>query len=139
MTTSPTLTELRHHALRHHLPTDEAALAATPTWVAGRVDRYAALAALGPVEVFTEPDPYQAATRRAVPANCWGQADWANARRLVYVDPAKCGTRAAAELVVAHEVGHLRWPTAGHTARFFRHVQTLLDTAEVTADLAVPC
>lgn len=129
MTPQPTLTEIRHNGLRHHLSDTDALLPATDTWVADRIHHYAHLAGVDPVEAFTDPGPYAAATGRRVSPNCWGQADWATTRRLVYVDPARCHTRAAAELVTAHEIGHLRWPKARHTCRFFRNVQTLLTAA----------
>ena len=124
----PTLTEIRHATLRHHLSECEALLPATAAWVVERVHHYAARARVDPVEAFTDPASYAARTGRRISPNCWGQADWATGRRLVYVDPTKCRTRAAAELVTAHEVGHLRWPRARHTGRFFEQVQRLLDT-----------
>ena len=124
----PTLTEIRHGTLRHHLTGSEAALVATVPWVVDRVHHYAALAGVAPVEAFTDAPSYAARTGRRISPNCWGQADWATGRRLVYVDPAKCRTRGAAELVTAHEIGHLRWPRARHTRRFFEQVQALLDT-----------
>ncbi len=140
MRTKPTLTESRHQALRHHLPGTEAEVPATDNWVLDRIALHAASAGVDPVEAFTDPAAYEAVTHRPVPANCWGQADWAGGRRLVYVDPAKCGNRATAELVAAHEVSHLRWPTTRHTTRFFQHVQALLDRSvdapQHDADLA---
>ena len=111
----PTLTEIRHGSLRHHLGDSEADLVATDTWVVGRIHHYAAIAGVAPVEAFTDPASYSSRTGRRISPNCWGQADWGSGR-LVYVDPARCRTRAAAELVTAHEIGHLRWPTARHTA-----------------------
>ena len=125
----PTLTEIRHGGLRHHL-NGTAAVLATDTWVVDRIHHYATLAGVDPVEAFTDPDGYAARTGRRISPHCWGQADWATGRRLVYVDPARCRTRAAAELVTAHEIGHLRWPAARHTPRFFDHVQALLDGQE---------
>ena len=124
----PTLTEIRHGTLRHHLTGSEAAVVATVSWVVDRVHHYAALAGVTPVEVFTDAASYAARTGRCISVNCWGQADWATGKRLVYVDPTKCRTRGAAELVTAHEIGHLRWPNARHTRRFFEQVQALLDT-----------
>ena len=138
----PTLTEIRHGTLRHHLTGSEAALVATGSWVVDRVHHYAALAGVAPVEVFTDAASYAARTGRRISPNCWGQADWATGRRLVYVDPAKCRTRGAAELVTAHEIGHLRWPAARHSTRFFHHVQALLDSGQarlcLTTRLLVP-
>lgn len=133
----PTLTEMRHGGLRHHLDADEAALPATRTWVVDRIHHYADLAGVEPIEAFTDPVGYAARTGRRISPHCWGQADWATGRRLVYVDPARCRTRAAAELVTAHEIGHLRWPAARHSTRFFHHVQTLLDGRERLCDAAV--
>lgn len=130
-------TEARHHALVHHLPADEATLPADAAWVTARIHRYALAAGVDPVVAFTDATGYGTATGRPVPSICWGQADWGTSRRLVYVDPAKCGTRAVAELVAAHEIGHLRWPTARHTLRFFRNVQSLLDSPERETQLAV--
>lgn len=122
-----TITEIRHGSLRHHLGATEAGLVATDTWVVDRIHHYAAIAGIAPVEAFTDPASYAARTRRRISPHCWGQADWATGRRLVYVDPARCRTRAAAELVTAHEIGHLRWPAARHSRRFFVHVQSLLN------------
>ena len=130
-----TITEIRHGSLRHHLGDTEADLVATDTWVVDRIHRYAAIAAISPVEAFTDPASYAARTGRRISPHCWGQADWATGRRLVYVDPARCRTRAAAELVTAHEIGHLRWPTARHSRRFFEHVQSLLN-AEAPSEAA---
>ncbi len=113
-----TLTEVRHGGLRHHLNDTDAATPATHTWVVDRIHHYAGLAGVDPVEAFTDPIGYTARTGRRVSPHCWGQADWATGRRLVYVDPARCRTRAAAELVTAHEIGHLRWPAARHSTRF---------------------
>ena len=126
----PTLTEIRHARLRHHLSDTDGSLAATDTWVVDRIHHYATLAGIAPVEAFTDPATYSARTGRRISPNCWGQADWATGRRLVYVDPARCATLAAAELVTAHEIGHLRWPTTRHSRRFFEHVQSLLDHQE---------
>ena len=125
-----TLTEIRHAGLRHHLADTEAATPATDAWVIDRIHHYADLAGVDPVEAFTDQVGYAARTGRRISPHCWGQADWAAGRRLVYVDPVRCRTRAAAELVTAHEIGHLRWPSARHTTRFFDHVQTLLDGQE---------
>ena len=126
----PTLTETRHGSLRHHLGDSETGLVATDTWVVDRIHYYAAIAGIAPVEAFTDPASYAARTGRRISPNCWGQADWATNRRLVYVDPARCRTRGAAELVTAHEIGHLCWPTARHSGRFFEQVQGLLDRAQ---------
>ena len=124
----PTITEIRHGSLSHHLGDAEADLVATDTWVVDRIHYYAALADVAPVEAFTDPASFAARTGRRISPYCWGQADWAAGRRLVYVDPARCRTRGAVELVTAHEIGHLRWPTARHSHRFFEHVQSLLNT-----------
>ena len=126
----PTLTEIRHGTLRHHLTRSEALLPATAAWVEGRVHHYAPLAGVDPVEAFTDAASYAARPGRRISVNCWGQADWATGRRLVYVDPIKCRTLGAAELVTAHEIGHLCWPTARHSGRFFEQVQALLDRAQ---------
>ncbi len=129
-------TEARHHALVHHLPADEATLPADAAWVTARIHRYALAVGVDPVVAFTDATGYGTATGRPVPPSCWGQADWGTSRRLVYVAPAKCGTRAVAELVTAHEIGHLRWPATRHSTRFFSHVQTLLDSQQRVCDIA---
>ena len=61
----------------------------------------------------------------------WGNADWSGCELLVYVDPLKCRTKGVAELVVAHEVGHLRWRSYRHRAVFFTRVQEFIDRASL--------
>lgn len=131
MSRQPTLTEVRHAALRHHLSATDALRPATDSWVVERDHHYAQAAGVDPVQAFNVPTAYATATGRRISPHCWGQADWATSRRLVYVDPARCRTRAAAELVTAHEIGHLRWPQARHSCLFFRNVQALLSSAAV--------
>ena len=57
-----------------------------------------------------------------------GMASWADAR-VIYVDPAKAANCGDLERVIAHELGHLRWPSLGHRAQFFERVQQILDHA----------
>ena len=71
----PTITEIRHGSLRHHMGDEEAGLVATDSWVVDRIHHYAAIAGVAPVEAFTCPASYGARTRRRISANCWGQAD----------------------------------------------------------------
>lgn len=55
MTPQPTLTEIRHSGLRHHLCDSEALRPATDAWVADRIHHYAHLAGVAPVAAFTDP------------------------------------------------------------------------------------
>ena len=48
MTSQPTLTEIRHAALRHHLSATDALLPATDSWVVERVHHYAKAAGVDP-------------------------------------------------------------------------------------------
>jgi hypothetical protein len=123
------VTEQRHFALRHRLRAEEATEAALGEWVAERIHHYAAVAGLGRVVAVLTAEEHQARSGRLVGPNTWGNADWSGSELLVYVDPAKCGTKGAAELVVAHEVGHLRWRSYRHRQVFFARVQALIDRA----------
>ncbi len=125
------LTQRRHFALCHRLDTAEAADVAQPSWVVGRIRHYAATAALGPVVAVVRAEEHEARTGRSVDPNTWGNADWSGSELLVYVDPLKCKTKGVAELVVAHEVGHLRWRSYRHRAVFFVRVQELIDRASL--------
>lgn len=125
------LTQGRHFALRHRLGATEAAEVAEPFWVADRIRHYAAAAGLGAVTAVVTAQEHEAHTGRPVDPNTWGNADWSGPELLVYVDPHKCRTKGAAELVVAHEVGHLRWRSYRHRAVFFTRVQELLDRASL--------
>ncbi len=123
------LTQRRHFGLRHRLGATEAAEVAEPFWVADRIRHYAAVAKLGPVAAVVSAQEHEARTGRTVGPNTWGNADWSGPELLVYVDPFKCRTKGVAELVVAHEVGHLRWRSYRHRAVFFTRVQQLIDRA----------
>lgn len=125
------LTQRRHFALRHRLDAAEAAEAAEPFWVADRIRHYAAVARLGPVAALVSAQEHEARTGRTVGPNTWGNADWSGPELLVYVDPSKCRTKGVAELVVAHEVGHLRWRSYRHRVVFFTRVQELIDRASL--------
>ncbi len=120
------VTTRRHFALRHRLGPAEAREPATPAWVTERIHHYAAAVGVA-VSVLIDVDEYQARTGRRVSERCWGDADWAGAERLVYVDPSKCATKGRAELVIAHEVGHHAWRSYRHRVVFWARVQALLD------------
>lgn len=118
----------RHFALRHRLGTEEAAKPATRAWVSERIHRYAEVAGVGAVAAVTTAAAYQALSGRPVVEGMWGEANWSCGERpVVYVDPAKAGTRAQAELVVAHEVAHVRWRSYGHRTVLFERCQQLID------------
>lgn len=125
------LTQRRHFALCHRLGAAEAAEAAAPAWVADRIRHYAAAATLGPVVPVLSAEDHEARTGRVVDPLTWGNADWSGPELLVYVDPRKCRTKGVAELVVAHEVGHLRWRSYRHRQIFFTRVQELIDRASI--------
>ena len=121
-------TTARHYALRHHLPAAIGDLAATATWAHARAATHLRTAGLDPatVTITTSPVAFTAATGIELGPADHGMASWAD-RRVLYVDPAKARTYGELELLVAHEVGHLRWPGLGHRLRFFERVQQLLD------------
>lgn len=121
----------RHFALRHHLGPVEADAAAAP-WVRQRIRRYAAAAGLEVVAAVTCPAEHESRTGRPVGPHTWGDG-WAGPELVVYVDPARCATKGMAELVVAHDVGHLRWRSYGHRRVFFTRVQDLIDQVAATA------
>lgn len=134
------ITQQRHFALRHRLDAEEASAPASDHWVAERIHHYAAVAHVGPVVALVRAEEHQARSGRPVDPFTWGNADWSGSELLVYVDPAKCGTKGAAELVVAHEVGHLRWRSYRHREVFFTRVQDLIDQAnEHPSGPRVPC
>lgn len=123
-------TQARHFALTHHLPAGVAAEPASARWVRQRARRYAAAAGVELHTVTTSPDRYTALTGIPVGPDDWGKASWAAGRHIVYIQP-HCGggTKGGVELVVAHEISHLRWPSYGHRTVFFDRVQRLVDTA----------
>jgi hypothetical protein len=130
----------RHFALRHRLADPVASAPATAAWIRKRVDRYSEIAGLASLTVVCDPDRYYELTGRPVDPTMWGDADFP--QRLVYVDPLRCATAAAAELVVVHEVAHHRWPSYRHRTVFFARCQQLLDhpgsTARSTYRLLTP-
>lgn len=118
----------RHFALCHRLSTAEAVQPATAAWVVARIHRYAGVAGVAPVVATTSGPEYQAFSGRPVGPDMWGEANWAcGGCPVVYVDPAKARTRGAAELVVAHEVAHVRWRSYGHRRVLFDRCQALID------------
>lgn len=125
------VTTARHYALRHRLSDPIAAASATEPWVRQRVAALAIAAGLDThaITVTTTPEAFTAATGINVGPADHGMASWADAR-VIYVDPTKAGTRGDLERVIAHELGHLRWPSLGHRAQFFERVQRLLDHAD---------
>lgn len=124
------VTTARHYALRHHLDDSQASAPATERWARHRVATLATAAGLDhhTITVTTTPEAFTAATGIDVGPADHGMASWADGR-VVYVDPAKAATCGDLELVIAHELGHLRWPSLGHRAQFFERVQQLLDHA----------
>lgn len=125
----------RHFSLRHRLGPAEAAQPATHEWVAERIHRYAEVAGVAPVVAITTGRDYQARTGRPVGRQLWGEADWSSGELpLVYVDPAKTGSRAQAELVVAHEVAHVRWRSYGHRRVLFERCQELIEKVSAQID-----
>ena len=123
-------TTARHCALRHRLDPSVAATAATGPWARARVAALAATAGLDPaaITVTTTPEAFTAATGINIGPADHGMASWA-AGQVLYIDPVKAGTCGDLERLIAHELGHLRWPSLGHRQRFFEHVQQLLDRA----------
>jgi hypothetical protein len=128
------VTQRRHFALRHRLSAAEAAEPASEGWVAQRIHHYATVAGVEPVVAVVTAAEHEARSGRPVNPNTWGNADWSGAELLVYVDPVKCRTKGTAELVVAHEVGHLRWRSYRHRPVFFTRVQDLIDRAASHAE-----
>jgi len=118
----------RHFSLRHLLGPAEAAQPATSIWVAERIHRYAGVAGIGPVVAVTSGSEYHALSDRPVAPGMWGEANWAcGPLPVVYVDPAKAATRGSAELVVAHEISHVKWRSYGHRRVLFDRCQALID------------
>ena len=123
----------RQLALVHHLPAAEALLPATPAWTQDRFRRYCHAAGLPAAVLFTDRTRYAHAKGEPVRHDAAGETHFGLPGQrlrvpLVLIDPARCGTRALTETVIAHEVVHARYPSLGHSARFFHHVQQLLDT-----------
>lgn len=123
-------TTARHFALRHHLGADVAAAPATEAWARARIAELARTAGLdtATLVVTTTPAAFRAVTGITVGPADHGMASWADTH-VLYVDPAKAGTCGDLERLIAHELGHLRWPALGHRQRFFDRVQHLLDHA----------
>ena len=107
---------------RPHRPRDR--------WARHRVAALAIAAGLDhhAITVTTTPEAFTTATGIDIGPTDHGMASWADAR-VIYVDPAKAANCGDLELVIAHELGHLRWPSLGHRAQFFERVQQLLDHA----------
>lgn len=117
----------RHFALRHHLSTIEAALPVTVRWIEARAERYRQTATVAALVVVCDRTRYAALTRRPASPHLWGDADYEH--QAVFIDPANTGDRGTAELVIAHEVAHHRWPSYEHRAVFFDRCQYLIDAA----------
>ena len=125
------VTTARHYTLRHRLSDPVASAPATEPWARHRVAALATAAGLDhdAITVTTTPEAFTAATGINVGPADHGMASWADAR-VIYIDPIKAGTRGDLERVIAHELGHLRWPSLGHRAQFFQRVQQMLDHAD---------
>ena len=123
-------TTARHYALQHHLDDAVASAPATDRWARHRVAALAIAAGLDhhAITVTTTPEAFTTATGIDIGPTDHGMASWADAR-VIYVDPAKAANCGDLELVIAHELGHLRWPSLGHRVQFFGRVQQLLDHA----------
>ena len=122
----------RQLGLLHRLPAEQAIQPADPRWVRRRLLTYQQVAGIPAMRTFTDRDAYACAKGEPLRPDAAGEAHTGlpGSRLtvpLVFVDPARCGTRALAETVVAHEVTHARYLSLGHSQRFFDRVQELLD------------
>lgn len=125
------VTTARHFALAHRLDQAEAARPATEAWTLRRVNHILQVSGLDPshLTVITDPASLAELTGITIGPETLGLAERRPAGNVVYVDPAKTGTRGDMERLIAHEIAHLRWPSLGHRGRFFERVQQLLDAA----------
>lgn len=107
-------------------------MAASPTsrdWVATRLAEYCHFVSVA-ADFTADPALYCALTGRAKDLYRAGEVFRFSPpqRPLVHVNLRLAPTLGQAELVIAHEVMHLRWPSYGHKQIAFQRAQELLDS-----------
>lgn len=126
-----TVVQVRTQQLRHHLDDLTAATPCDQWWLLTRTHEYAAAAGIA-VDVVLDALSYRRRTGLDV-GQWWAGAAYTGmpgariAKPLVYLNPGLIPTRGDAELVIAHEIMHCRWPSYGHRAIAFSRAQALLD------------
>lgn len=127
-----TVVQARHRQLRHHLDHAAAAALTDAWWLITRVHEYATAAGIT-VDVVLDAVSYR--RRTGLDVGVWwagaaytGPPAARRAKPLIYLNPQLVPTRGEAELVIAHEVMHARWPSYGHRPAAFARAQYLLDT-----------
>ncbi len=130
------VTVARRAALAHRLPVEVATRPATAAGVTTRAAAFAGAAGVHLDRVTTSRREYRAQTGIDVAADTIGEASWHHGRHVVFIDPDGCRDTGTAETLIAHEIGHLRWPSYGHKVMFFTRVQELLDHPSLTTEIA---